>query len=156
MDKKKADSVINVLNEILESELTAVNQYFIHHKLSKHWGYEKIQTETRKHSIEEMKHVELILDRILFLGGSPDVRKLEKVKIGQTSKEQFQFDQKLEEEAIKRLNSAISYCENKEDHGTKILLENILKSEERHLEWLNSQINLLSTLGESTYLSTKI
>lgn len=148
--------IIGLLNEVLCAELTAINQYFLHAKLCGHWGYDVLNAITRTQSIGEMKHAEMLADRILYLGGMPNLQKLGKVFVGETVREQMELDRKLELDAITRLNSGIALCSSNGDHGTRLMLEQILASEEAHYDWLDKQLQLIERLGEANYLTQKI
>lgn len=148
--------IIALLNDVLCAELTAINQYFLHAKLCGHWGYTVLCRISREQSIDEMKHAEMLSDRILFLDGMPNLQKLGKVLVGETVLEQMQLDRNLEHDAVVRLNEGIALCNKHGDHGTRVLLENILVSEEAHLDWLEQQLNLIGSLGEANYLTQKI
>ncbi len=148
--------VIKTLNEILCGELTAINQYFLHARMCKHWGYAKLAEKIYKESIDEMKHAQQLMDRILFLDGIPNLQKLGPISIGETVAEQFKADLGLEEQAIPRLKIAIEQCSTVHDHGTREILEHILVSEEEHLDWLETQLSLLKELGKEAYLSQQM
>lgn len=149
-------AIIGLLNDVLCSELTAINQYFLHAELCSHWGYKRLYSLVRKQSIGEMKHAEELMERILFLDGIPNLQKLGKINVGETVKEQFQLDKALEEEAIVRLNAGIEACREHQDNGTRLLLESILQSEEEHLDWIDTQLNLLNSIGEENYLAQQM
>ncbi len=157
MEKSPTDkAVISLLNDVLSAELTAINQYFIHAELCNHWGYTRLYKLVRKQSIDEMKHAEELIERVLYLGGIPNMQRLFKVNIGETVPEQFKLDMDLEKEAISRLNEGIAACRVAADHGSMMLLQEILKSEEEHLDWLDAQIELIRNVGESNYLAQQI
>ena len=145
--------VIELLNEQLTSELTAINQYFLHAKMQQNWGYTKLAAHTRAESIEEMTHAERLTDRILFLEGLPNYQKLLALRIGQTVREQFQADMAIEIEVVERLRPAIAYCEEVGDHTSKRLFEEILADEEHHIDYLETQLSLLDGIGEQLYLA---
>lgn len=149
-------NVIKSLNEVLTGELTAINQYFLHARLCKNWGYKKIADFTYKESIEEMKHAQNLIDRILFLEGIPNVQKLDKINIGETVKEQFESDLALEILAIGRLKNAIDTCYSAKDHTSRELLEQILEDEENHIDWLEVQLSLIKDLGLENYLAQQL
>ena len=134
-----SQSVVRVLNEVLCGELTAINQYFLHAEMCKDWGYDRLYKIVRKESIDEMKHAETLMERILYLGGIPNVQKLDKINIGETVKEQLVSDLALENLALPRLNKGIEVCRDENDNGTRQLLEEILRSEEEHVDWLEAQ-----------------
>lgn len=148
--------IIDLLNDVLCAELTAINQYFLHAKLCGHWGYDVLDRVTRSQSIGEMKHAEMLADRILYLDGMPNLQKLGKILVGENVPEQMELDRDLEKDAIDRLNSGIALCTKHGDHGTRLLLESILASEEAHYDWLDKQIQLIKNLGEANYLAQKI
>jgi bacterioferritin len=153
----KGDSkVIAYLNQILANELTAINQYFLHSRMYRNWGYASLAEHEYKESIDEMKHADQLIERILFLDGLPNLQKLNKLLIGETPKEVISCDLKLEELAIPDLRDAIAYCESVRDYGTRELLESILLSEEEHVDWLETQLGLIDSLGEALYLQDKI
>ncbi len=148
--------VIELLNEQLTSELTAINQYFLHAKMQENWGYNRLAAHTRAESIEEMTHAEKITDRILFLEGLPNYQKLLPLRIGQTVREQFESDMAIEVEVIARLRPAIAYCEEVGDHTSKRLFEEILADEEHHIDYLETQLQLIDSLGEQLYLAGQV
>jgi len=153
----KGDSkIIEALNEILTSELTAINQYFVHAKMCQNWGYQKLAAKKREESIEEMKHADEVIDRILFLDGVPNMQRLNPVKVGEEPVEQHQVDLELELDARKRLNDGIALCRDKADNGTRELLERILKDEEDSIDWLESQLHLVKEVGRERYLAEQI
>jgi len=157
MKGMKGDAtIIDALNEILTGELTAINQYFLHAKMCQNWGYKRLYDILRKESIDEMKHADRLIERILFLEGLPNVQRLGKVNIGQTVVEQFRNDLDVENVAVPRLNKAISECRARLDHGTAELLEEILVSEEEHIDWLEAQLELVKQIGEANYLAQQI
>ena len=150
------DEVIALLNEQLTSELTAINQYFLHSKMQANWGLTEVAAKTREESIEEMTHAEILTDRILFLEGLPNYQKLLPLRIGQTIREQFESDHAIELEVVDRLKPGISLCREKQDITTAKLFEQILKDEEHHIDYLETQLELLDKLGEPLYLSKTI
>jgi bacterioferritin len=148
--------VVQLLNEVLTGELTAINQYFLHSELCAHWGYARLHEKIRKESIEEMKHAEELIHRILLLDGLPNVQRLGTVKVGQTVTEQFKLDLETELEAVGRLNTAIAYCRQVNDNGTAELLEHILVDEENHVDWIETQQEAMKQVGEQNYLSEQL
>ncbi len=148
--------VIELLNEQLTSELTAINQYFLHAKMQQNWGYTKLAAHTRAESIEEMTHAERLTDRILFLEGLPNYQKLLALRIGQTVREQFESDMAIEVDVVQRLRPAIAYCEEVGDHTSKRLFEEILADEEHHIDYLETQLALIDSLGEQLYLASLV
>ena len=148
--------LIETLNEVLTGELTSVNQYFVHAKMCENWGYHRLAHAVRAESIEEMKHADELIERILYLDGVPNVQRLGKVRVGETVPEQLKLDYKLEQEAIPRLNQGIALAVEVGDNGTRELLEDLLTSEENHIEWLEAQLTLLAQVGEQNYLAQQI
>lgn len=148
--------LIELLNEILTGELTSVNQYFGHAKMCENWGYHHLYEKIRKESMDEMKHADELIERILYLDGLPNLQRLGKVKLGETVPEQLKLDLALEKEAVERLNRGIAYAAEVGDNGTRHLLESILKSEEEHIEWLEAQLSLIAQVGEANYLAQQI
>ncbi len=148
--------VIELLNEVLTAELTAINQYFIHAKMCADWGYKKLAGLVRAESIDEMRHAEQLIDRILYLDGIPNVQRYGKINVGETVPEQFQLDLEFEKAAILRLNAAISACRDVGDNATRELLAGILVSEEEHADWLETQLELIRQVGEAHYLAQQI
>ena len=156
MAVKAGPQVVAALNEILTAELTAINQYFLHARMLGNWGYDRLAHEVRTESIDEMKHADQLIERILYLEGLPNVQRLGKVRIGETVPEMFTADLELEREAIPRLNAAIATCAAENDAGTRHLLEEILRSEEEHLDWLETQLRLIAELGLPAYLAQQM
>jgi len=148
--------VIKILNEVLCAELTAINQYMIHAKMCANWGLVTLANYTRKESIDEMKHAELLMDRILFLEGVPNMQKYMKIQVGETVPEQFKNDLDVEYGAVERLNRGVKLCAEKGDNTSRELLEGILKEEEHHVDWLETQLELIKTIGLERYLSMKL
>ncbi len=153
---KSKPNIIEMLNDVLTAELTAINQYFIHAKMCGNWGFAKLASKVRAESIDEMKHADQIIDRILFFDGVPNLQRYNKVNVGETVKEQFELDLKLEYEAIDRLNKAVAMCRDAGDNGTRELLEGILVSEEEHTDWLETQLELIKQLGEQLYCAQQL
>ncbi|WP_344836926.1 bacterioferritin [Actinocorallia longicatena] len=144
--------VIALLNEQLTAELTAINQYFLHAKMQENWGLVKLARYTRHESIDEMKHAEKITDRLLFLEALPNYQKLNPLRIGQTIKEQFEADMQIELEAVKRLRGGIELMRAKGDVTSARIFEEILEDEEGHVDYLETELELLERLGEPLYL----
>ncbi|TGL07599.1 bacterioferritin [Leptospira levettii] len=153
---KGKKEVIDILAEVLSAELTAINQYFIHAKLCKNWGYMELAEYLRKESIEEMKHADEIMERILYFDGIPDLQKYMKINVGQTVPEMLQHDLQLEYNAVERLNRGINICVASKDNGTRELLEKILVSEEEHIDWIETQTSLIESIGLQNYLAQKL
>jgi bacterioferritin len=150
------DRVIEALNEVLTSELTAINQYFIHAKMSANWGYERRAEHLRHESIDEMKHAEQLIERILYFEGTPNMQRLFPVQVGESVQEQLQLDLNVEYEAVPRLNDAIALCVEVGDNGTRELLEEILVSEEEHVDWLETQLETIRQIGIENYLAQQM
>ena len=148
--------IIDILNDVLTAELTAINQYFIHAKLQSNWGYRKLASHTRDESIDEMKHAESLIERILYFDGVPNMQRLFPVVVGEDVKEQLEKDLDLERVAVDRLNRGIAQCVAAADNGTRELLEDILVSEEEHIDWLETQLETIRQVGEQLWLSTWI
>jgi bacterioferritin len=153
---KGDNRLIEALNEILTGELTGINQYFIHAMMCEHWGYERIAEKVRAESIEEMKHAEELIERILDLEGVPNLQRLEKVKVGEKVPEQFKLDLAMEVVAVGRFNKTVAMAVELHDNTTRELLEKMLVSEEEHLHWLESQLELIHQVGEANYLAQQI
>ncbi|MFT5679683.1 MAG: bacterioferritin [Myxococcota bacterium] len=156
MALKTDKRVVDALNKILTGELTAINQYFLHAKMCQNWGYERLYKVIYHESIDEMKHADALIERILYLGGLPNVQRLDNINIGETVAEQLQSDLAFENVAIPRLKVAIELCYSCSDHGTRSLLEGILVSEEEHVDWLEAQLDLIDQLGLQNYLAQQI
>jgi len=153
---KGKQPVIDALNQVLTAELTAINQYFIHAKMCRNWGYHRLAQYIRKESIDEMKHADEIIERILYLEGVPNVQRLNKVSVGENVPEQLRLDLALENEAIPRLNDAIKLARDLHDHGSEELLRRILVAEEEHVDWLEAQLAQVAELGVPNYLAQQI
>lgn len=153
---KGNDEVLRLLNELLTNELTAINQYFIHSKMCANWGFELLGKKIRLESIDEMKHADEVITRILFLEGVPNLQRLNKLKVGETVKEQFECDLQLEYSAIKFLNDGIEAARKAGDNGTEDLMKRILVGEEVHTDWLESQLELMKQIGEQNYLAQQL
>jgi bacterioferritin len=148
--------VLELLNAVLTAELTAVNQYFIHHKMCENWGYQRLSKKKREESLGEMKDADEVIDRILYLEGVPNMQRLNPVKVGENPVEQHELDLALEREAIDRLNKGIAVCVAKNDNGTRELLEKILIGEESGADWLESQLHIVKEIGKERYLAEQI
>ncbi len=148
--------VIDFLNEALSAELAAINQYFIHAKMCEDWGYDRLAEKLRSNSIAEMKDAELLIERILFLGGVPNLQRIGSVATGETVQDQHQLDLELEREAIDRYNRGVALARDKTDNGTRELLESRLVHEEEHADWLEARLTLIEQVGLERYLSTQI
>ncbi len=148
--------IIELLNEALTGELTAINQYFGHAKLQENWGYARLAAKSREESIEEMGHADTVIDRILFLEGHPNLQRLGSVRLGETVPEQFRLDLDLEHAALDLYRRAIDRCREAGDHGTRELFEKLLADEEGHVDWLETQLELIEKLGEANYLTQQL
>jgi bacterioferritin len=153
---KGNDEVINVLNEVLTSELTAINQYFIHSKMCEDWGFQKLAAKKKEESLEEMRHADMIIARILFLDGVPNMQRFFPVKVGEDAIEQHRLDLEVEYDAVKRLNAGLSVCREKSDNGTHELLKVILQQEEDGIDWLEAQLHLVEAIGKERYLAEQM
>lgn len=148
--------VIELLNEVLKAELTAINQYFLHAEMCENWGYERLAKLIRKESIEEMTHAEKLIERILYLDGTPNMSDYFKINIGATVEQQFKNDVELEYTAVKRLNNGIPTCVSAGDNGSRELLEKILSDEEHHIDWLEAQLHAIGEIGIANYLTEQL
>jgi len=153
---KGNDEIIQLLNDVLCAELTAVNQYFIHARMCMNWRYQRLAELVRKESIEEMRHAQEVIDRILYFDGQPNMQKYMKIDVGKTVHEQFQNDLQLEYDAVSRLNAGIEQARAKGDNGTRSLLEKILADEEEHIDWLEAQLQQIQDMGVQNYLAQQI
>lgn len=153
---KGSKKVVDALNDVLSAELVGINQYFLHAKMCKNWGFLRIAEVDYQESIDEMKHANRLVERILFLEGMPNLQKLGRVRIGQTVPEQLKLDRDLEVDAVGRLNRVIALCVAEGDNTSRDLFEDILESEEEHLDWLETQLGLLQHLGEKAYLAEQL
>lgn len=148
--------VIAHLQAQLKNELTAINQYFLHYRMLKHWGFDKLAKKEYEESIGEMKHADLLMDRIFMLDGLPNLQDLGKLLIGENTKEMLECDLKLEHKGLADLKAAIAYCESCGDYATRELLEDILESEEEHIDWLETQLGLIEKIGLENYLQSQM
>ena len=144
--------VIEALNKVLYNELIAINQYFLHSRMLKNWGVTKLAEYEHKESIDEMHHADVLVERILFLEGLPNLQNLGKLLIGEDVKEILECDLTLEQQALPALKNGITLCENKADFVSRQLLEDILKSEEEHIDWLEEQFDLIKRMGLENYV----
>ena len=153
---KGHDEVIDLLNDVLTGELTAVNQYFLDAKMLGNWGYDRLAEHFRHESIDEMKDADELIERLLFLEGHPNLQRLGTLRVGESVTEKLTAALDLERDAIRRLNDGIALCTSKGDNGTRDLLEDILEGEEEHADWLERQLELIRQVGEQLYLSQQI
>jgi bacterioferritin len=148
--------IIELLNEVLTAELTAINQYFIHAKMRSNWGFTKLAAAARKESIEEMEDAEKLIDRILYLDGVPNLQRYNPVLVGETVPEQLELELRTETEAIERYNRGVALAVAKGDNGTRELLEHRLVDEEGHADWLETQLHVIATIGVENYLAQQL
>jgi bacterioferritin len=148
--------VISFLNKVLTNELSAINQYFLHARMFKNWGFGKLNEKEYHESIDEMKHADRLIERILFLEGLPNLQNLEKILIGEHPQEMLECDLSLEKAALPVLKEAVAYCESVQDYVSRELLEDILTSEEEHIDWLETQLGLISSVGIQNYLQSQM
>lgn len=153
---KSDPEVIRLLNDLLTNELSAINQYFVHAKLCRHWGFEKLAKKIWDESIDEMKHADEVIERILYLDGVPNMQRYHKVNVGENVAEALGADLQLEYAALKFLNEACETLRKLGDHGTEELFRKILVGEEAHTDWLETQLDLIKTLGEQNYLAQQL
>jgi bacterioferritin len=147
--------IIELLNDVLTAELTAINQYFIHYKMQENWGYNRLAEKGKSESFGEMKHAEELIERILYLEGVPNMQRLGAVKVGETVPEQLKAELETEKEAIARLAAGVEQS-RRTDEGTRLLLEEILSDEEDHADWLETQLSVINDIGEGLYLNAQI
>lgn len=149
-------AVVGVLNEVLCAELTGINQYFIHAMMCHNWRYERLAKHAREESIEEMRHAQELIQRILYLEGVPNMQKYMKVNVGETVPRQHELDLALETDAVARLNRGLEVCREKGDNGSRMMLEKMLADEEQHVEWLQAQLRQIAEIGLDNYLGSQI
>ena len=153
---KGNDEILRLLNDLLTNELTAINQYFVHAKMCENWGYERLAHKIREESIDEMKHADMIISRILFLEGVPNLQKLNKLRVGETPREQLESDLQLEYAAIAFLNQGIAAAREAGDNASEDLMTRILVGEESHTDWIETQLELIRQVGEQNYLAQQL
>ena len=149
-------AIIELLNEVLTAELTAVNQYFADYKMVENWGYKRLASHFREDSIDEMKDAEMLIDRILYLEGMPNLQRLGTVRVGETVVEKIELALDVERAAIERLNRGVALCTDRADNGSRALLEGILRGEEEHADWLETQLDLVRQMGLEHYLAQQV
>jgi bacterioferritin len=149
-------AVIEMLNDVLTAELTAINQYFIHARMCDNWGYDRLAEKLRHESVDEMKDADSIIERILYFEGVPNMQRLGAVGVGETVPEQLQLDLELERAAVERYNRGIALCVAEGDNGTRDLLEGQLRGEEEHLDWIETQLELIRQVGLENYLAQQM
>jgi bacterioferritin len=152
----RSAKVVEALNKILTNEMTAINQYFLHSRMLKDWGFEKLGEYEFKESVDEMKHADVLIERILFLNGLPNLQDLHRLRIGENVKEMLECDLALEEAAIPELREAIALCESETDFVSRDLLSDILENEEEHLDYLETQLELVEKMGIENYLQSQV
>jgi bacterioferritin len=153
---KGNEEVIQVLQDVLCAELTAINQYFIHARMCDNWGYNRLAEYIKKESVEEMQHAQKVIDRILYFDGAPNMQKYMKINVGHDVQEQFHHDLDLEYQAVARLNKGIELARAQGDNGTRALLEEILRDEEEHVDWLEAQLHMIKEMGAENYLAQQL
>jgi bacterioferritin len=153
---KGNQEVIDVLAEVLSAELTAINQYFIHAKMNRNWGYTKLANYMQKESIDEMKHAAELIDRILYLDGVPDMQRYMKIMVGKTVEEMFHNDLDVEYNAVERLNRGIEIATKHKDNASRELMERILVAEEEHVDWIEAQQTIIKDIGLPNYLAQQL
>ena len=153
---KGNEEVLTLLNQLLTNELSAINQYFVHGKMCENWGYQRLAAKLREESIDEMRHADQIVTRILFLDGVPNLQRYHKLHIGETVKEQLESDRELEYAAIAFLNQGIKAARDAGDHATEEMMTTILVSEEAHTDWIETQLELIRQVGEQNYLAQQL
>jgi len=153
---KGDQQVIQFLNKVLTNELTAINQYFLHARMYENWGFRELYEHEYKESIDEMKHADALIKRILFLEGLPNLQQLNKLLIGENVREALNCDLQLERDAVPLLRDAIAHCETVRDYVTRELFEDILESEEEHIDYLETQLGLMDSVGEQNYLQSRM
>ena len=153
---KGNDQVIDLLNDCLTAELTAINQYFVDAKMCESWGYERLAKQFRDESIDEMRDAEVLIDRILYLEGVPNLQRLGTVAVGETVTEKFRLALEVEKAAVERLNRGIALCTELGDNGSREVLRAILVGEEEHADWLESQLHAIGQVGEANYLAQQL
>ena len=153
---KGNEEILRLLNELLTNELTAINQYFVHAKMCQNWGYDRLAKKLRDESIDEMRHADEVISRILFLEGVPNLARYHSLRIGETVREQLECDLQLEYAAIEFLNRGIGAARAASDNSTEAMMTRILVGEESHTDWIESQLELIRQVGEQNYLAQQL
>ena len=153
---KERDQIVEFLNKILTTELTAINQYFIHAKMCENWGYMRLWKKLRAESLDEMNHAEKLIERILYLEGLPNIQRIGKVAVGETVPEQIRLNLDLELSAAQALNQGIELCSSLSDNGSRELLKELLEGVEQSINWHESQLSLINQVGDANYLAQQI
>jgi bacterioferritin len=153
---KAKEGVLDLLSELLTAELTAINQFFVHAKMCDNWGYERLCHKVRERSFDEMKDADELIDHILYLEGVPNMQRFGTVQVGETVPEQFKADLKAEQEMVKLLTKAITHCVKVGDYTTRHKLEDMVKDEEEHIDWIETQLDTIKQVGLENYLSEQI
>ncbi|HTR54502.1 MAG TPA: bacterioferritin [Kofleriaceae bacterium] len=153
---KGDEQVLALLNELLTNELTAINQYFVHAKMCQNWGYERLAAKLREESIDEMRHADEVIGRILFLEGVPNMQRYHKLHVGETVREQLESDLQLEYSAIAFLNQGVDAARKAGDNATEHVMTTILVAEEAHTDWIETQLELIRQVGEQNYLAQQL
>ena len=148
--------IIELLNDVITAELTAINQYLVHAKMCDNWGYKRLAEHIRAESIDEMRHAEALVERVLYFDGFPNLQRLNPLRVGESVEEQFRNDLDLEYVAVERLNNGIAAAVAAGDNGTRHLLEEILVSEEEHIDWLETQLTAIEQVGLQQYLAEQL
>jgi bacterioferritin len=148
--------IIELLNDVLTAELTAVNQYFVDAKMLSNWGFGALGAKFREDSIDEMRDADVLIERILYLDGMPNLQRLGSVRVGETATEKLGLALEVEREAIDRLNAGIALCRERGDNGSREILETILRGEEEHADWLETQLEAVRQVGEANYLTQQL
>ena len=148
--------VLKALNELLTSELTAINQYYVHFKMCENWGYARMAEAQKQLSMGEMKDADQVIERILFLEGLPNMQRLNPIKVGENVPEQLQIGLEIELAQVEFLNKAVALCRDEGDNGTREILETMLRDEEEHVDWLEAQLGIVEEIGKDNYLAEQI
>ncbi len=153
---KAKEGVINLLNKVLTADLTAINQYFVHAKMCKNWGYERLHHKVRERSIDEMKDADVLIEHILYLEGVPNVQRMNTVHVGETVPEQLKLDLKAEHEMLALLSDGVTHCAKVADFTTRHMLEEMVKDVDAHIDWIETQQETIKQIGLENYLAEQI